>query len=156
MVEFFGKLDADCRRAIAKRVSLTDGSAFLVATIVLGGSSLYFGIVDGKWIEPLVLTAILLIVTTYAFIPHVREFPFDTSVRTIVDNEKISRSVLGNHNKFISKPLKKIKKVVDMGDWYLIVFRNFFKYPWACQKNLIVQGSLEEFKAIFQDKLKRK
>ena len=46
------------------------------------------------------------------------------------------------------------KKVVDMGDWYKIYF--YFPHKsniFLCQKDLIVQGTIEEFENIMYGKI---
>lgn len=53
--------------------------------------------------------------------------------------------------------LKDVKKVVDMGDWYKI----YFYFPnksniFICQKDLIIQGTIDEFERLFQEKIVRK
>lgn len=49
-----------------------------------------------------------------------------------------------------------IKEVVDRGDWYHIVFYLPALCPYfICQKDLITQGTLEEFEKLFEDKLVR-
>ena len=53
-----------------------------------------------------------------------------------------------------TKPIGNIKKVVDMGNWYKIYFcfphkSNIFLF----QKDLIVQGTIEEFENIMYGKI---
>ena len=50
-----------------------------------------------------------------------------------------------------------VKKVVDYGEWYHMVF--YFPHKivyYVCQKDLIIEGTIEEFEALFKDKLVRK
>ena len=52
--------------------------------------------------------------------------------------------------------LSKVKKVVDEGDAYIIKFRlGNVNNDFICQKDLLKQGTLEEFEALFVDKLVR-
>ena len=41
-----------------------------------------------------------------------------------------------------------------MGTWYKIKFNLKFNMYFVCQKDLLVEGTLEEFEEIFKDKLK--
>ena len=53
--------------------------------------------------------------------------------------------------------IEDIKKIVDYGDFYRIVF--YFpnlNARFICQKDLITQGSIEEFEERFSDKIIRK
>ena len=47
-----------------------------------------------------------------------------------------------------------IKKVIDYGDYYLIVLPKYLPIlDVICQKSLLVKGSLEEFETLFQNKI---
>ena len=53
--------------------------------------------------------------------------------------------------------LSSIKEVVDWGEWYHIRFYFPGVCPYfVCQKDLITQGTIEEFEKLFEDKLVRK
>ncbi|MDE7405873.1 MAG: hypothetical protein K2M89_03245 [Clostridiales bacterium] len=50
-----------------------------------------------------------------------------------------------------------VKKVIDCGEWYHMVFYMGQKnYDYICQKDLITEGTIEEFEEYFKDKLVRK
>lgn len=54
----------------------------------------------------------------------------------------------------VSNQVDVVKKIIDNGDWYQI----YFKFPYKslrylCQKNLLTEGSLEEFEELFKDKI---
>ena len=54
------------------------------------------------------------------------------------------------------KPISKVKKVIDMGEWYYIIFKfGDISNSWICQKDLITQGTIEDFEKIFEGKIKR-
>ncbi len=54
------------------------------------------------------------------------------------------------------KHLNKVKKIVATEKWYYIVFKwGDMSNAWICQKDLLVEGTLTEFEALFQDKLIR-
>lgn len=47
-----------------------------------------------------------------------------------------------------------VKKVIDYGEWYHIVFYWPHKcWSYLCQKDLITEGTIEEFEEYFKDKL---
>ena len=56
----------------------------------------------------------------------------------------------------ICMPLTDVKRIVDRGHSYDIIF-NFPKRnnSFICQKDLITQGSIEEFEQLFKDKIIR-
>ena len=50
-----------------------------------------------------------------------------------------------------------VKCIFDFGDWYHIVFKFPTKSIYCvCQKNLLEEGTIEEFETIFEGKIVRK
>ncbi len=55
-----------------------------------------------------------------------------------------------------SRSISDVKKVRDFGEFYELVFPfGKISEKFICQKDLLVKGSLEEFEALFPDKLER-
>ena len=52
-------------------------------------------------------------------------------------------------------PIDTVESVIDYGEWYHLIFKspNRIKY-FVCQRNLIIKGSLDEFEALFKDKIR--
>lgn len=53
--------------------------------------------------------------------------------------------------------LDDVKKVIDFGEWYQVIF--YFPYKdlrFVCQKDLIKEGTIEEFENLFEGKIVRK
>ena len=74
----------------------------------------------------------------------------------IIDNNTVSRSVVGGKETLVTTPLDKVKTILDYGDWYYIIFKfGDMSNSWICQKDLIVKGTNEEFEKIFEGKIKR-
>lgn len=54
--------------------------------------------------------------------------------------------------------IEQIKTVKDYGEYYTLTVAGFFRRPSAhliCQKDLLTQGTIEEFEALFNGKIKR-
>ena len=47
-------------------------------------------------------------------------------------------------------------EVIDMGAWYKFKYNLTINVFTVCQKDLIVEGTIEEFEELFADKLVRK
>ena len=47
-----------------------------------------------------------------------------------------------------------IRRVVDLGDCYLLFVANQHAQHVVCQKSLLVEGEIDEFKALIADKFK--
>ncbi|MBR2340895.1 MAG: hypothetical protein IKA72_00605 [Clostridia bacterium] len=77
------------------------------------------------------------------------------SYNRIEISEDIFSSKVGHKYEF--RELSKVKIVKDWGEWYEIIF--FFPHKsigYICQKDLIVEGTIEEFEKLFEDKIVRK
>lgn len=57
----------------------------------------------------------------------------------------------------VSKDVSDVKKVIDMGDCYFILFALLPKnFSCLCQKDLLVEGTLEDFEQLFEGMIKRR
>lgn len=153
MIEFYGELSEDCKKYMLKRDAKVAFYVGLVVAII--------------FIIPIIILAILWDWIFVIALPVLVAFPFLAAVRPskknlgiifpnkITINEDVMTS---ESDKFSLKRLiSQVKMVVDMGDWYDIKF--FYPYRnlrFVCQKNLLVQGTIEEFEKLFEDKLIRK
>lgn len=64
----------------------------------------------------------------------------------------ISRSNAATESKFIED----VKEVRDYGEFYYLVFPfGKYSYRFVCQKDLLTQGTLEDFEALFNGKIKK-
>ena len=62
-----------------------------------------------------------------------------------------------SENHYAVREIRDVKKVIDEGEWYQIIF--YFPYKLAeciCQKDLIVEGTIEEFEELFKDYIVRR
>ena len=61
------------------------------------------------------------------------------------------------YGKKILRDISDVTKVKDFGSYYCLYF-SFGKqiWGWICQKDLLIEGSLEEFETLFEDRLVRR
>lgn len=118
----------------------------------------------------LVPIIILTIVSNWAYaiaIPFIIAFPFITSIPCSKKNryqiypEEIKifdEQIFCTNSKYnLMRELSQVRIIKDYGEWYHIQF----DFPhrdihFICQKNLIVQGTVEEFEKLFEGKIVRK
>lgn len=80
------------------------------------------------------------------------EWNFDISI----EENNIKVVYLHQNGVVENKPLRKIKKVIDYGGYYLLYFYRWdASYSIICQKDLLIEGSLEEFENTFAGKIKK-
>lgn len=56
-----------------------------------------------------------------------------------------------------TRTIDQVKRVIDYGEWYKITFNFPYKSQrFICQKDLIIQGTIEDFESLFSDKIIRR
>ena len=151
MIEFYGELSEKCKIARMKKISKNNGFMSLIFTILGSIPVLIFGIINDVWYYALALIVLFVIITVVAFIPSKRFLCMSFATRLVIENDIISTTAVGGKKSLKTKPISKIKKIVDMGEWYNIIFKfGDITNSWVCQKDLIKLGSLEEFEKLFE------
>ena len=115
---------------------------------------------DEDFYEFFGMTVLLTIMSVIFWLPInvIRKTPqgMTTDLLVQIDQGYIMRSGFGG-TQVQRKPLSKVKKVVDAGDWYYVVFKGgSINSAFVCQKNLLTKGTLDEFEKLFEGKLVRK
>ena len=127
-------------------------SCIVVSAVIVLDGILFFVFV-GDMIEWLILSAALIVAVLLQLFFACMELPFRWEYNITIDSENIVvESPIWP--KPLQKPMKKIKKVLDVGDCYYIIYGDISNCI-VCQKNLIQEGTIEEFEALFPEKIVR-
>ena len=80
---------------------------------------------------------------------------FRISPHRIITKKDLSLELWSNGKEvWRTRKLSKVKKVLDCGEVYYIIFQfGDITNSWICQKNNIINGTIEEFELLFQTKL---
>ena len=155
MIEFKGPLTGEAEKFLLKKQVQILSRAMIIVAILFGTpiivSAIFIDLAILLFLTPIVLMLAFSFITPgknnqKTFMPK-RVF-IDLEENMIVHQcEKMERF----HN------LDSVKRVFDYGDWY------YFKFDYAnrdmyfvCQKDLISQGTIDEFEELFKDKIERK
>lgn len=152
MIEFSGTISKNCKNYIKnreKKISFVGLSGaclvFLIPFIILSFKNQIF----------------LLVVATLLFLPLFAFSPIsERSLQSSIPEEiKINNNIIISKGKNFEykRQTSSIKKIIDFGDWYHV----FFNYAnrcenFICQKDLIKEGTIEDFEKMFEDKIVRK
>ena len=150
MIVFEGEVtDKDCLHFLNKRQTI----ATLCSSIVMFCST---GL-------PIVLLALATykIMYCFMFLPIVMSMGVVFAMRKGIPTQvKVSSDYIRiktkNKNLTGCIPIDEVLEVIDMGTWYRFKYNTKINILAVCQKNLIVEGTLEEFEELFADKLVRK
>lgn len=153
MIVFSGVVSDEIQRKTMKRrntYSFCLSCIVVSAVIVLDG--ILFIVFVGDMIGWIILSATLIVAVLLQLFFACMELPFRWEYNITIDSENIV-VVSPIWPKSLQKPMKKIKKVLDVGDCYFIY--GDISNCIVCQKNLIQEGTIEEFEALFQEKIVR-
>ena len=156
MIEFKGEISSKCKKYLQNYSSRRAGFACLILTLIVGVIACVAAIF---WHRAILLIIIApLIMTVFAFIPEINAplKVFNKSIpRKIVIENGIIEFSSDECNQY--ETAENVKCIFDFGDWYHIVFKFPTKSIYCvCQKDLLVQGTIEEFEAVFEGKIVRK
>ena len=159
MIEFSGiiseKCNIDRRNRIYKKIILPIMLCFIGFVVY----TLILGVLHNKdFMYALISTILIGIIAAPLALPlskkrleKLKKLNFDTKI-TIEEGKICFHNLICDR----IKPISKVKKVLDMGEWYYVIFKfGDISNSWICQKNLLIKGSLEEFEKLFEGKLVR-
>ncbi len=157
MIRFEGDISPECKKFIRKGEVKTTlyGGAFAFVVIAYPFIALF-----SKWMNSIVTPLLIYIVGVAAFVLMAFVAPTKKDIDTLSPT-KISICLEDGYieatcQRFtLDRDLSDVKSVVDHGGWYSFKFsgRGAPSHRFICQKNLIVEGTIEEFEKIFAEKM---
>lgn len=159
MIEFKGEISKKTKKLIRRMDVLM---LLLIPDVFIGfigmplALSLYFGIdylINNFWVALVCLVVCnLLFGIGYFIIPITDIIPLRIQIAPT------GTVTTQNNKKQYTHEMDDILYVEDLGEHYSIVVRGYLieKGRTLCQKDLLTQGTLEEFEEIFKDKIRRK
>lgn len=162
MVEFSGKIENGVQsKIITKRGQFLGIIGFTVAFIGLLCCLIVWLVeksFDSESIMILVLSIACVLIYGIICIPTSRKgLRFDWDYYITFEKEIVT--IVSNHQNGViqSYKISKIKKVIDYGKfYYLFLYRLDPSKGIVCQKDLLINGTIEEFEKIFEGKILRK
>lgn len=156
MIEFKGYLTGKsqkffCNQIVKlqqKLIILTLIPGFVILTIV------FYVVFDVIALYPEVIISEIILLALALLLPKIqtkKEKEKITPQKIFIDNDMIvSESNATVETRFI----KDVKEVRDYGEFYYFVFKAY-SYRFVCQKDLLTQGSIDEFETMFAEKIKK-
>lgn len=155
MIEFKGKFLENTLKFYHKRFVKENlsNSMFFFVMCIPACTLLFSFVIPLKYIVCIVLPILLLVAI---FLPYLKlKLSKDRFVpEHITINDGVIICVKDNFTDSLN--IEHIKAVKDYGEYYTLTVAGFFR-PSAhliCQKDLLTQGTIEEFEALFKGKIK--
>ena len=152
MIIFCGTLSNKSKSYIIKRAKFISFIGLTFASLILLVPMILLTIKNIIYIIALIFVIFLPVL---AFLPiKGKSLQKIVPTKIIIEKETItSEGVSFNYHRQIST----IKKIVDFGEYYHIFFNFSNKCEnFICQKDLIINGTIEEFEQMFKDKIVKK
>lgn len=152
MIEFKGEISKECQNYIRKKEVIFWTLLGVIMSIILIIPIVILGIF-WNYAMFIALIAPGIYLTFFCVAPWLRNIRNRIPLRIEIHEDDMfcdTREIP------VHRSVSQVKKVVDMGDWYDIIFYFPHKYMFfICQKNLLLQGTIDEFEGLFPDKIKR-
>jgi len=152
MIKFQGEISQECKKWFLKR----EFKAYLFVTCLLAVLYAIANITIALlWNLIALLYLIITVVAIISFIFPFRRFAIKRVPLVVsIEDEFIECE---NEQEYANNRLDDVKNVVDLGDWYIVRFYFPINLRWfICQKDLIVEGTIEDFEKLFEGKIVRK
>lgn len=154
MIEFNGYITGSAEKRYLKRSRIYFANIFMLAILFLLPGSIWFAIIYSLYLPLQILCFAPLIILLVALIPRSKkEKKALTPKRIFTEYEYI---VCVTDRDVVSKRIDAVKLVRDFDEFYELVFPiGNLSERFICQKSLLTQGTIEEFEALFEGKIRR-
>ncbi len=155
MIEFNGYLTGKSQKFFCKQIVKLQ-QKFMAVAFIVGLLILYmaFYFLFNIIVEPIAVILTIILSALALLLPNIqtkKEKEKITPQKVYIENDMIvSKSNAMVDTRF----MKDVKEVRDYGEFYYFVFKAY-SYRFVCQKDLLTQGSIEEFESLFAGKIKK-
>lgn len=155
MIEFNGELTDNTLKYLRKSM-IRNMQGHYIFFLVFGLPMLFFSLHFVMPLKYILFIVLPILAVAAVFVPHlIIKASKDRFVpKRISINDGLILFISDSFTD--NKKIEQVKKVKDYGEYYVLTFAGFFTtfLPYICQKDLITQGTLAEFEALFEGKIK--
>lgn len=147
MIEFKGELSTTCRAYVLKNETKIARLSSIIVCLPLSIINVALAISNGLFYL-IFMPVFLLTIWLAGLQPKEKSYGLIMTEKVIITEDNM-RCVGERFSE--TRLITQVKQVIDYGEWYKITF--YFpnkSQRFICQKNLITQGSIEEFENLFE------
>lgn len=154
LIKFAGRTDNNIKKKVLKQRDRQIGWAMLIASAVCAFLTIYLWIVEQRIdYEFLAFTVVLLLLSFILFFIPNNNNVTDWFYTVCITDKVIQKTQY--KQPMLTLEMDQVKRVRDDGKYYSIIYADISN-AIICQKSLLVEGTLEEFEALFEGKIVRK
>ena len=155
MIEFKGYINGNAEQFFWNNSRKLGMKAFLFAYVVLLVFVLVVSFNTGFWLLTIAYVITCVATVPLFFIPKTKK----ERLRLLPNRIFTEDEYIVNIGNCVEEQrlIEEASKLIDYGDFYFVLFQ-FGNYSerFVCQKDLLAQGTLEEFEALFEGKIERR
>ncbi len=154
MIEFNGYLSGAAEKRFYQKSREIGRNIAMVAILLISPPCVLVGIRMHFWIPLIVCGVLLVAIPLLMRIPQSSKKQKELLPKRIYAEDGFIVCIADKYTE--SKLIADVKQVYDCGEYYELVFPfGNVSEKFICQKSLLVEGTLEEFEALFEGKLER-
>ena len=146
MVRFEGQLNEECKKLLKRQKFFAAVVSIAFSFTVTAPIIIVLALAVTKWI----FLCLILLLAFFIYQYYYDRMGYQISI--IVDQDYVKGIGEKQYQEY-STSIEKVVEVIDMGSWFRIKLDFKINMFLICQKDLLVEGTLEEFEEIFKDKL---
>lgn len=153
MIEFNGYISENAEKYFFKQEFLCVVLCYLIPNSVFLLLGVLLGIKSGFWFMAEIIASMYLIVPiACGFLFSIKKTRKKMITKRIIIKDDLITAITDTQS--LTKNLSDVKQVKEFLDFYAISFRfGNLSNTFICQKNLLVNGTLDEFDELFIEKL---
>lgn len=163
MIEFNGQISQKNQLDRFNRVKKFETIILIITSIIIGIIGIVLGLIvdilQDSWFGILIFSIVFCGVSLLNMkTPQEIALRFRLSPHIIITKNDLSLELRENRRTVWRKrKLSKVKKILDCSEVYYIIFKfGDITNAWICQKDNIINGTIEDFENLFQSKIVRK
>ena len=152
MIIFLGELADNSRKYVKNKLFKFTSIVSIMIALILSIPIILLSILWDKLILLFLIVCVLISISLLWGVN--KQLQFVIPKKILINDDFIN---IEGQNIYQKKSITTVKKVIDMGGWYHIVVKFPAKSIYCvCQKNLLTEGSIEQFEKLFEGKIVRK
>ena len=145
MIVFKGEISKTCKKYLKKQDLHGRWIIWSIIILILSAGIVFLAAIYDWIVLSFLFLPFLIVAGDYFSMPQNAELSYPKSI-TITKDEVWLECQSGT----ITRSLLDVKCVLDCGDWYYVQFYFPHHKYFACQKDLIIEGTIEEFEEQFK------
>lgn len=148
MITFKGDISESCKEFLKRQDLRGRWIIWSIIILILSAGIVFLAAIYDWIVLSFLFLPFLIVAGDYFSMPQNAKLSYPKSI-TITNDEVWLECQSGT----ITRSLLDVKCVFDCGDWYYIQFYFPHHKYFACQKNLLTEGTIEQFEELFKSNI---